>query len=45
MKWLVHFNTGKTHLASFDQFNKTGAIDVKRDTTVLEENYLSRCCG
>ena len=45
MKWLVNFNTGKTHLPSFDQFNKTGATDVKGDKTVLEENYLLRCWG
>ena len=36
-KWLVDFNVGKTQLVSFDQSNKTGAIDVKMDGSVLEE--------
>ena len=45
MKGLVNFNTGKTHLVSFDHFNNTGAIDVKRNESVLEENYLLRCRG
>ena len=36
MKWLVNFNAGKTHLVSFDQFNNTGAIDVKRDGSALK---------
>ena len=35
-KWLVDFNGGKTQLVSFDQFNNTGAIDVKMDGSVLE---------
>ena len=34
-KWLVDFNAGKTQLASFDQSNNTGAIDVKMDGWVL----------
>ena len=29
-KWLVDFNSGKTQLVLFDQYN-TGAIDVKMD--------------
>ena len=37
-KWLVKFNAGKTSLVSFDWSNNTGAIDVKMDGTVLEEN-------
>ena len=45
MKWLVNFITGKTRLVSSDQFNDTVAIDVKRDRSVLEENYLLRCWG
>ena len=36
-KWLVDFNGGKTHLDLFDWSNITGAIDVKRDGSVLEE--------
>ena len=36
-KWLVDFNTGKTQLVLFDWSNKTGAIDVKMDWSVLEE--------
>ena len=28
MKWLVHFNTGKAQLVSFERSNNTGAIDV-----------------
>ena len=35
-KWLVDFNAGKTQLFLFDQFNNTGAIDVKMDGFVLE---------
>ena len=35
-KWLVHFNTEKTQLVSFDQSNNTGAIDVKMDESVCE---------
>ena len=34
-KWLVDFNAGKTQLASFDQSNNTGTIDVKMDGWVL----------
>ena len=36
-KWLVDFNAGKTQLVLFDQYNNTGAIDVKMDGSVLEE--------
>ena len=35
--WLVDFNAGKTQLVSFDQSNKTGAIDVKMNEFVLEQ--------
>ena len=35
-KWFG-FNAGKTQLVSFDQYNKTGAIDVKMDGFNLEE--------
>ena len=37
-KWLVNFNAGKTRLVLFDWYNNTGAIDVKMDGSVLEEN-------
>ena len=37
-KWLVDFNTGKTQLVSFDWSNNTGAIDVKMNRSLLEEN-------
>ena len=36
-KWRVDFNTGKTQLVSFGQFNNTGAIDVEMDGSVLEK--------
>ena len=39
-KWLVDFNAGKTQLVSFDQSNKTGAIDVKMDESVLEDKII-----
>ena len=29
----------------FDQSNNTGAIDLKMDGSVIEENYLLRCWG
>ena len=41
-KWLVDFNAGKTQLVSFDRSNNTGAIDVKMDGSLLEENHLLR---
>ena len=34
-RWLVDLNAGKTQLVLFDQFNNTGAIDVKMDGSVL----------
>ena len=37
-KWLVDFNSRKTQLVPFDQSNNTGAIDVKMDESVFEEN-------
>ena len=39
-KWLVDFNAGKTQLVSFDRSKNTGAIDVKMDGSVLEENIF-----
>ena len=44
-KWLVHFNAGKTQLVLFDQSNKTGAIDVKMDVSVLEEKASFKMVG
>ena len=38
--WLVDFNVGKAQLVSFDQSNKTGAIDVKMDESVLEDKII-----
>ena len=37
-KWLFDFNAGKIQLVSFNCSNNTGAIDVKVDGSVLEEN-------
>ena len=34
-KWLVYFNAGETKLASFDQSNNTGVIDVKTNVSFL----------
>ena len=36
-KGLVDFNAGKTQLVLFDQSNNNGAIDVRKDGSVLEE--------
>ena len=44
-KWLVDFNSGNTQLVSFDQFNNTGAIDVKMDESVLEEKSSFKMLG
>ena len=44
-KWLVDFNTGKTQLVLFDQSKNTGAIDLKLDSSVLEEKHPLRCWG
>ena len=41
-KWLVDFNIGKTELASFDQSNNNGSIDVKMNGSVLEEKSSFR---
>ena len=35
---LLDFNARKTQLVSFDRSNNTGAIDMKVDGSVLEEN-------
>ena len=44
-KWLVVFNAGKTQLVLFDQFNNTGAIDVKMDGSVLKEKSSFKKLG
>ena len=44
-KWLIGFNVGKTQLVSFDRSNNTGAIDVKMDGSVLEENSYFKTLG
>ena len=44
-KWLVDFNAGKTQLVLFDRSNNTGAIDVKMDGFVLEENASFKMLG
>ena len=36
-KWLVDFNGRKTQVVLFNQSNNTGAIDVKMDGSVFEE--------
>ena len=44
-KWLVDFNTGKTKLISFEQFNNTDVIDVTMDGSVLEEKTSFKMLG
>ena len=44
-KWPVDFNAGKTQLVLCDQFNNTGAIDVKMDGSVLEEKISLKILG
>ena len=44
-KCLVSFNAGKTHLASFDQSNNTGAVDVKMDESVPDKKSSSKMPG
>ena len=44
-KWLVDFSAGKSQLVPFDQSNKTGAIDVKMDGSVLEEKPSFKMLG
>ena len=43
--WLVDFNAGKTQLVSLDRSNNTGAIDVKKDGSVLEEKSSFKMQG
>ena len=44
-KWLVDFISWKTQLVSFDQSNNTGAIDAKRNGSVLEEKSSFKILG
>ena len=44
-KWLVDFNAGKTQLVSFDGSKNTGAIDVKMDGSILEEETSFKMLG
>ena len=44
-KWLADFSAGKTQLVSFDRSNNTGAIDVKMDGSVFEENLSFKMLG
>ena len=37
-KWLVDFNTGKTHLVSFDWSNNTGSFDMKMNGLFWSKN-------
>ena len=42
---LVDFNTGKTQVVSFDQFNNNGSIDVKMVRSILEEKSSFKTMG
>ena len=44
-KWLVDFKAGKTQLVLYDRSKNTGAIDVKMDGSVLEENHPFKTLG
>ena len=44
-KWIVDFIAGKTQLVSFDWSKNTGAIDVKKDGSVLEEKSSFKTLG
>ena len=44
-KWLVNFNAGTTQLVSINRSNNTGAIDVKMDWSVLDENSFFKMLG
>ena len=44
-KWLVDFNAGKTQLVLLDLSKNTGAIDVKMNGSVLEENPSFKMLG
>ena len=44
-KWLIGFIAGKPQLTSFDQYNNTGAIDMKRNGSVLKETLCFNMLG
>ena len=44
-KWPVDFNAEKAELVLFDRSNKTGAIDVKIDGSILEEKSSFKMLG
>ena len=44
-KRLVDFSAGKTQLVSFDQSSNTGAISVKMDGSILEEEPSFKMLG
>ena len=44
-KWLFDLNAEKTQLISFDQFNNTGAINVKMDDSVREKKFSFKMLG
>ena len=44
-RWFADFNADKTQLVLFHWSNNTGAIDVKMDGSVLEENLSFRMLG
>ena len=44
-KWLVDFSAGKAQLVLFDRSKNTGAINVKMDGCVLEEETSFKMLG
>ena len=44
-KWLVDFSTWKTQLVLFDEPNNTDSIDVKMNTSFLDEKSLFKMLG
>ena len=44
-KWLVDFNAAKAQIVLFDRSNNTGAIDVKMNGSVLEEESCFKTLG
>ena len=44
-KWLIGFIAGKTQLTSFGQYNNTGAIDMKRNGSVLKKTLCFNMLG
>ena len=44
-KWFVYFRAGKTQLISFERSSSTGALDVKKNGSVLEEKSSFKMLG